>query len=142
MTTLIENLERTTNFVQDPIIRNYAIRLLQGIDDLPMEVLGVGKMRQAFPQIRHRVHEGVIALVASRGEVKDEPGTTMMISLENFNRLFISLYPAVSRDANRANLTFRDAHGNHSIPALAEFGIDFNSITYGHKDDELAELSF
>jgi hypothetical protein len=141
METLIESLERTTDAVQDPIIRNHARRLLHGLGDLPMEVLGVGKMRQDFPQIRHRVHEGIVALVASRGEVKDEQGTTVMISLENFNRLFFSLIQrSVELQLERTSPA-EILMGLYSIPALAKLEVDFDSITHGHSDDEPASLS-
>jgi hypothetical protein len=141
METLIENLERTTNTVQDPILRNHVMRLLQGIDDLPIEILGVGKMRQAFPRIRHRVLEGTIALVASRGEVKDEQETTVMISLENFNRLIISLLQrSVELQIERTSPA-EMLMGLHSIPALEKFEVDLGSITYGHQDEEVAGIS-
>jgi hypothetical protein len=141
MDTLLGKLEHTSNLVQDPVLRRHAMRLLAGLDDLPIEVLGVGKMREVFPQLRHRVHAGSVALVANRGEVKDEQGTTVMISLENFNRLFMSLIQrSVELQVERTSPS-EILMGLHSIPALSKLNIDFDSITHGHNDEELPAVS-
>src|SRR5258707_3063919 len=88
---LMQNLERATEAVQDPILRRNAWRLLQDMDRITTEVLPVGQTRNELPKVRSRLYEGGAALVAERGIIRNPQETTVMISLATLQQLIISI---------------------------------------------------
>ena len=140
MATLMQSLERATDAVQDPILRNHATRLLQGMDAIDTEVLSVGQTRSVLPKVRHRLNEGGAARFAARGDVRDAQATTVMLSQETLNRLVISIIQRSAQIQFNRSLPGEVLVGLQPVPAAADFEIDFDTIAKGESDRTIASI--
>jgi hypothetical protein len=88
---LTQNLERVTEGVADPALRNHIERLFQQLSEIKTEVLPVGHARDILKNVRGRIHKGGAALIADRGIIRNANETTLMISLGTFQRLVVKI---------------------------------------------------
>jgi hypothetical protein len=139
---LMQNLERATEAVQDPILRRNAWRLLQEMDKITTEVLPVGQTRNELPKVRSRLYEGGAALVAERGIIRNPQETTVMISLATLQQLIISIIDRSSQMQVGRTLPSEVLTGLSPVPGAAKFEIDFDEAAMGHHDQDMVDVEF
>jgi hypothetical protein len=139
---LMQNLERATEAVQDPILRRNAWRLLQEMDKITTEVLPVGQTRNELPKVRSRLYEGGAALVAERGIIRNPQETTVMISLATLQQLIISIIDRSSQMQVGRTLPSEVLTGLSPVPGAAKFEIDFDEAAKGHHDQDMVDVEF
>ncbi|HYL76639.1 MAG TPA: hypothetical protein VEU96_20665 [Bryobacteraceae bacterium] len=125
MADLMENLAAT---VQDAKLRLHIERLFHGLDKIETEVLPVGRARSVLKEVRERVTEGGAALIADRGVVQHANETTVMISLETFQRLIVDIIAKSAQSRMECRMPVDIMIGLNPVPSPASsFTIDFDA---------------
>jgi len=104
-------------------LREHVERVCEQLPELTGEVqiLPVTQMRDSIKQVRERLHEGGITLIADRGEVGDANETTVMISLQTFNQLIVE---AIGKSVEIQAMNERPADIITGLPRLVEADAD------------------
>jgi hypothetical protein len=140
--SLMENLAKATESIQDPVLRSRAGRLLQDMDEITTEVLQVGQTRDELPQLRARLEEGGAALVVDRGVVRNAQETTVMLSLETLYRLIFSIIRRSTQMQLERTSPAELLTGLSPVPAARDFALDFANIAKGQPDNATTNIEF
>lgn len=130
MLSMMPDLSKLDLSVANPELRDHVERVCRDLGGLPgdVQVMPVKQVRDAFKQVRERLHSGGVTLIADRGELGDASETTVMVSLQTLQRMFIE---AIEKSAE-IQATHEKASdilsGLPRLPAAsADFQVDFSS---------------
>lgn len=137
MQNLVQNFDLALESLEDPALRNEVEWIVEGLTKMEIEVLPVGRARELFSPLLERLHGGGAALIADRGVLKDTDDTTVMMSLQTLQRLFVMISEKIVQyEAERCPLS-EMLVGLRPVPASVEnFEVEYAA---GAQDADDAE---